>query len=508
MKNKIIGVLPWVVIFCLLINIGIIVYKVNNEKSTLNNVSNGNKNQTTLGHINIKDYGAKADGKTDDSTAFKEAFTDAQNQKLPLYLPFGTYNLNSLTIASCSSDMKIYGDGTDKTILKSPNELHFNYNITLSNFSIKNTKGYCIYLSPKTNITVDIQNVNCIGDENYKGKTAFLYAITNSGFSITNAYINSCYVSHVNEAIAIYSNIKGIKITNCVFENLGYSSADYAYGITLGYDQKTSANNVLISKNTIKNLYTKVSPQAFTTLPYDDSKYKRGYGILVYGQNIEISYNHVENIIGGPGHAGIYTKSTNAKILYNEIINAGDGGGSGACIVNKCDESTDYLIQGNKIYVDKKPAATGSFIGIYFVGTNVVIKDNNITLLTGGIVMDIHKKTLDSVEISNNILKTNGRYVVYMSGSNGNITISNNTIEQNNQSNEANPASFAFCTTGSKCVINFSNNNIKANNAMIVNSWNCSKSTRLNFTQNKFNAVSAKFGNNHLSLDSMKVSYN
>jgi hypothetical protein len=93
-------------------------------------------------------------------------------------------------------------------------------------------------------------------------------------------------------------------------------------------DGETTVKNTLVTKNTIRNLYTAESP-----VTDDYTKYNRAYGILVYGtENIEISYNHVENIIGGEAHSGIYTKSPEARILYNEVINAGDGGG---CIVNR-----------------------------------------------------------------------------------------------------------------------------------------------------------------------------
>lgn len=484
-----------IIIFCLFLGLVIIAYNLYNSPYL-------EKNLTI--HINIKDYGAKADGITDDSIAFKKAFAAAQSQKLPLYLPAGTYNLNFLTIWSSSADMTIFGDGADKTILKNLNELHFNFSIRLLNFSIENTTGYCIYLSPKTNITVNVENVNCNGDADYSGKTAFLHISNNSEFSITDAYINNCKVSNVNRAIILASNISKCVITNCTFENLGNLNADFASGIYLGYELQTRADNVLISNNTIKNLYTANSPNTTQI-----SEYKRAYGILVYGDNIEISNNHIENIIGGLAHCGIYTKSSKAKILNNTITNAGDGGG---CIVNKKDDASDYIVRGNKIYVDKQPASLGLFNGIYFYGKSCIIEDNHIDLLTGGIVVTIiasdYADYNDFVNIKNNNLTTTGHYIMYINKAVGTVLVSDNIINQNNKSNALHPASFAFCNTSDNCIINFSHNKVFALNAMIFNSWNCSASTQVNFLNNDFSSVSDIFGKNRLNLNIMKANYN
>lgn len=61
---------------------------------------------------NVLDYGAVADGATDDTTAIQAAINSSSSI---VYIPAGTYAVTSLDL---KSNVKIYGDGRDSTILK------------------------------------------------------------------------------------------------------------------------------------------------------------------------------------------------------------------------------------------------------------------------------------------------------------------------------------------------------------------------------------------------------
>tara|TARA_R110001632_G_C11336588_1_gene417017 strand:- start:50 stop:2245 length:2196 start_codon:yes stop_codon:yes gene_type:complete len=67
---------------------------------------------TTTAISNVKDFGAKGDGTTDDSAAIQAAL-DLQGQ---VYIPSGTYLIN--TTLRIKSNTKLYGDGIEATILK------------------------------------------------------------------------------------------------------------------------------------------------------------------------------------------------------------------------------------------------------------------------------------------------------------------------------------------------------------------------------------------------------
>ena len=77
--------------------------------------------------INVKDYGAKGDGKTDDTIAFLSAiryanktFADKKNASL-IYIPSGTYILSSSIVLN--KYVSIEGEFVNNTILrmKTPN---------------------------------------------------------------------------------------------------------------------------------------------------------------------------------------------------------------------------------------------------------------------------------------------------------------------------------------------------------------------------------------------------
>ena len=67
--------------------------------------------------INVKDYGARGDGSTDDATAVKRAIEEAKNRPgSTLFFPAGTYMIS--TLLDAHSNTRWVGEGRDKTILK------------------------------------------------------------------------------------------------------------------------------------------------------------------------------------------------------------------------------------------------------------------------------------------------------------------------------------------------------------------------------------------------------
>jgi hypothetical protein len=64
--------------------------------------------------VNVKDYGAKGNGSSDDSKAFKDAISAAPNYTA-VFVPTGTYRLNSEI--KITKPIVLRGDGAEKTIL-------------------------------------------------------------------------------------------------------------------------------------------------------------------------------------------------------------------------------------------------------------------------------------------------------------------------------------------------------------------------------------------------------
>ncbi len=67
--------------------------------------------------FNVKDYGAVADGTTDDGTAINAAITAAKNAGASVYLPSGTYRVRTMINVN-GDNIKLTGAGMGKTILK------------------------------------------------------------------------------------------------------------------------------------------------------------------------------------------------------------------------------------------------------------------------------------------------------------------------------------------------------------------------------------------------------
>lgn len=76
-----------------------------NESTILRGIAQKNKDI-----INVKDYGAKGDGITDDTQAIQAALNKAGN----IYIPEGTYIISELVV---KSNTHLFGAGIDKTIL-------------------------------------------------------------------------------------------------------------------------------------------------------------------------------------------------------------------------------------------------------------------------------------------------------------------------------------------------------------------------------------------------------
>ena len=100
--------------------------------------------------ISIKDFGAKGDGTTDDSTALSNALTAVIDKTQgALFIPAGTYLLSSAIVKTISTwvDITIYGEGEGVSILK-----------------INNTTGGISITAGVRNSAVNIRNFSIIVD--------------------------------------------------------------------------------------------------------------------------------------------------------------------------------------------------------------------------------------------------------------------------------------------------------------------------------------------------------
>lgn len=121
----------------------------------------------TKNFLNVKDFGAKGDGITDDTTAIQSAITQAETIGGTVYVPAGSYLVSTLTISK--GGVTLLGDGFSSVILtsstannilsinaQSPNQIGWRISNLHFATKVKRTDGYAIALiGTGENVAVD-----------------------------------------------------------------------------------------------------------------------------------------------------------------------------------------------------------------------------------------------------------------------------------------------------------------------------------------------------------------
>lgn len=86
--------------------------------------------------INVRDFGAKGDGTTNDSTAIGAALAYAATVSKGVYFPGGTYKLNTGLLIENADNISIFGDGRNKSVLYSSIHMHVFRMVECSNVDV------------------------------------------------------------------------------------------------------------------------------------------------------------------------------------------------------------------------------------------------------------------------------------------------------------------------------------------------------------------------------------
>ena len=294
--------------------------------------------------FNVRDYGAKGDGVSNDAVAIQAAITAAAGVG-PVYLPSGTYLVNN----SCKlpSHSRIYGDGDTSIITPGPTFLSSGRpapleatgagfsNIIIEHLyvqgSVANAAGaHNISLQSTTtlsNIIVrDVTSCNA-------GSTGVLIYCGTTGSDILVDGVEAS--NNANDGVEIDSIglISNATVVNCHCNNNSRSGIDLASNCS----QFIVSNNQCVG-NALFGIYT------------DGGQTPMNFSCIIS-----------ENVIcGGSASVGIAATFTRyTQILNNDISLCSEG----IALVN----SSDCLIQGNSIYQNSVRGINCDVSGLYVV---------------------------------------------------------------------------------------------------------------------------------------------
>jgi hypothetical protein len=165
---------------------------------------------STSTYANVKSYGAKGDGVTDDAAAFKKVFAANLNGKI--YIPDGTYIINNsngpLVIRNFSGDLLFASQA--KLVFTDPTKQALNF-IGGSNATIENlTTDY--YPVPTRRIGDGDINISSTTD-----------------MTITDAYINHSPSAGILFISSIRPKATNIRVTNSLADGLSFANCQDPY---------------------------------------------------------------------------------------------------------------------------------------------------------------------------------------------------------------------------------------------------------------------------------------
>jgi polygalacturonase len=360
--------------------------------------------------VNVKQFGAKGDGVTDDTSAIRTAISTSPNGSKILFPP-GTYivggnydyenastkvryviaidnrkdlafigngatikyktevtpdNTAMLLYISNCQNMRFDGLYIDSNMNKS-NWMYANYGIMFAN-CIQTTIEHCKF----TNVGYALGFVLLNGNVNYEHQNK-------------QALVNNCYFYHVGVGIqfAVYG-IDFISITNCKFEKFNQALKPQN---SIASGDKTHAKNFIISNCEFK--------EGIDSMPYGNSNLAPSVEIISDGYPTKITHCTFENCRG----IGIYPANYDVSGELNDISIDFNS-------FNNIDSFAVEIATGKfqKYHTDVATLAKVADVGQYLTGyARNIIVDNNVIkgMVTGTnkIIFYDHSNDVDGTTV-------------------------------------------------------------------------------------------------------------
>lgn len=281
--------------------------------------------------FNVRDFGAKGDGKTDDRAAIQAAFDYAATAGGGIYIPEGEYLYSERLLAD---GILVCGDGAEKTALISTNE-----------------QSSCLELTGKKCGVFGIYFMGAEGERSSDPKTCAVFVNRAEGFIVAG-----CRISLFSGAgILTYHSSNG-RIFNNYVEN---TRADGIHVVSRSSNTDVMYNTVYASGDDCIS---------FTSYKKDEilTQNCRCYGNVTYvlpgsrgivacsGKNNEIFSNYVDSGVQGivieANSSWDGTETTDISVHHNSIkntfVNIYERTGSAVVLYN----DSGAVFTGNKIY--------------------------------------------------------------------------------------------------------------------------------------------------------------
>jgi len=182
------------------------------------------------GPVNIKWFGAKGDGATDDFTALDGGVQYAVTNDVTLYLPEGTYYIPNTDSIRFSGNLSMTGDGPDLSIIFYDDSV----SATRNDFILSNDSG---------NINFTNLCFSCdwgAADEWTKRSQMIVLYVTGT----SSAYVDNCTFKDSRFMLLVLVDFDDVTVTNCTFD----SSVRDGCRI-IGCKNVTVANNYFVNVN-------------------------------------------------------------------------------------------------------------------------------------------------------------------------------------------------------------------------------------------------------------------
>ncbi len=210
--------------------------------------------------INVKNYGAAGNGKTDDTRAIQSAIDAASPSKMTIiYFPSGTYNIASFTKTTnylenysllLHSNLDLRGEGT-KTVLRVADHIFDKKDTSANAHLFYGRQTHNISFS---NLMIDLNGANNLIPENGIKNHSAIFTAHGSNYHIFNLTVKN---SAANNMIIIMGQGKNLVIEDCKFLNGGFyvgtdipnkNSYDFSFVYT-EWDSTIVRNNIIKQEN-------------------------------------------------------------------------------------------------------------------------------------------------------------------------------------------------------------------------------------------------------------------